>query len=98
MKNIVFIFFICCYSLSCYTPRYVYSPPTQNIPGLIKKNDVEIAIGRDQVMEKLRRFVTVYDNFLNSVCTRDQPDQSWLFCDFFDKDYGGVLRPAVHIL
>ncbi len=31
------------------------------------KNDVEIAIGRDQVMEKLRRFVTVYDNFLSSV-------------------------------
>lgn len=31
------------------------------------KNDVEIAIGREQVMEKLRRFVTVYDNFLSSV-------------------------------
>lgn len=31
------------------------------------KNDVEIAIGRDQVMEKLRRFVTVYDNFLSGV-------------------------------
>jgi cell division protein FtsQ len=31
------------------------------------KNDVEIAIGRDQVMEKMRRFVTVYDNFLNGV-------------------------------
>ena len=34
---------------------------------LTLKNDVEIAIGRDQVMEKLRRFVTVYDKFLNSV-------------------------------
>ncbi len=44
MKNIVFIFFICCYILSCYTPRYVYSPPTQNIPGLNKKNDVEVAV------------------------------------------------------
>jgi len=31
------------------------------------KNDVEIAIGREQVMEKLHRFVTVYDNFLGSV-------------------------------
>ncbi len=31
------------------------------------KNDVEIAIGRDQVMEKMRRFVTVYDNFLSGV-------------------------------
>jgi cell division protein FtsQ len=31
------------------------------------KNDIEIAIGRDQVMEKMRRFVTVYDNFLSSV-------------------------------
>ncbi len=34
---------------------------------LTLKNDVEIAIGREQVMEKLRRFVTVYDKFLNSV-------------------------------
>ena len=31
------------------------------------KNDVDIAIGRDQVMEKMRKFVTVYDNFLSSV-------------------------------
>lgn len=31
------------------------------------KNNVEIAIGREQVMEKLHRFVTVYDNFLGSV-------------------------------
>lgn len=31
------------------------------------KNDAEIAIGREQVMEKLRRFVTVYDKFLSSV-------------------------------
>ena len=31
------------------------------------KNAVEIAIGRDQVMEKMRRFVTVYDNYLGSV-------------------------------
>lgn len=34
---------------------------------LTLKNDVEIAIGRDQVMEKLRRFVTVYDNFLADI-------------------------------
>ncbi len=34
---------------------------------LTLKNDKEIAIGREQVMEKLRRFVTVYDKFLNSV-------------------------------
>lgn len=31
------------------------------------KNDVEIAIGRDQVMEKMRRFVTVYDTHLSHV-------------------------------
>jgi cell division protein FtsQ len=31
------------------------------------KNAVEIVIGRDQVMEKMRRFVTVYDNYLSSV-------------------------------
>lgn len=34
---------------------------------LTVKNHVEIAIGRDQVMEKIRRFVTVYDAHLNSV-------------------------------
>ncbi len=43
MKNILCIFFISCWASSCYTPRYVYSPPTQNIPGLDKKNDVELA-------------------------------------------------------
>lgn len=32
---------------------------------LTLKNDVEIAIGRDQVMEKMRRFVTVYEAQLN---------------------------------
>lgn len=34
---------------------------------LTLKNDKEIAIGREQVMEKLRRFVNVYDKFLSSV-------------------------------
>lgn len=34
---------------------------------LTLKNDKEIAIGREEVMEKLRRFVTVYDKFLGSV-------------------------------
>jgi cell division protein FtsQ len=36
---------------------------------LTVKNHVEIALGRDQVMEKIRRFVTVYDTKLNSVWT-----------------------------
>lgn len=31
------------------------------------KNHVEIALGRDQVMEKIRRFVTVYDTHLSNV-------------------------------
>jgi cell division protein FtsQ len=31
------------------------------------KNNVEIAIGRDQVMEKMRRFVTVYETQLQAV-------------------------------
>jgi cell division protein FtsQ len=31
------------------------------------KNGVEIVIGRDQVMEKLQRFVTAYDEFLSGV-------------------------------
>ena len=34
---------------------------------LTLKNDKEIAIGREEVMEKLRRFVTVYDKFLINV-------------------------------
>lgn len=34
---------------------------------LTVKNHVEIVIGRDQVMEKIRRFVTVYDAHLSSV-------------------------------
>lgn len=28
---------------ACYSPRYVYSPPTQNIPMLDKKNDLEFS-------------------------------------------------------
>lgn len=43
MKNILIGFFICCYISSCYTPRYVYSPSTQNVPSLDKKNDVELS-------------------------------------------------------
>ncbi len=41
-KSIVFIF-TCLYAGACYTPRYVYSPPTQNIPGINKENDIELA-------------------------------------------------------
>ena len=44
MKNILIRFFIFCNISSCYTPRYVYSPPTQNIPRIDKKNDVELAV------------------------------------------------------
>ncbi|MEO6636628.1 MAG: hypothetical protein ABIN25_00035 [Ginsengibacter sp.] len=41
-KNVIFIFTFL-YINACYTPRYVYSPPTQNIPGLNRKNDIELA-------------------------------------------------------
>lgn len=34
---------------------------------LMLKGDVEVAIGRDQVMEKMRRFMTIYDQHLNAV-------------------------------
>ncbi|MGM8228735.1 cell division protein FtsQ/DivIB [Cellvibrio sp. ARAG 10.3] len=34
---------------------------------LMLKGNVEVAIGRDQVMEKMRRFITVYDQHLNEV-------------------------------
>lgn len=43
MKNILSGFFICCFISSCYTPRYVYSPATQNIPAIDKRNDVELS-------------------------------------------------------
>ncbi len=43
MKYIAIIFFVCISIASCYTPRYVYSPPAQNIPGLALKNDVELS-------------------------------------------------------
>ena len=43
MKNILVNFFICCCISSCYTPRYVYSPVTQNIPSIDKRNDVELS-------------------------------------------------------
>lgn len=46
MKNIkvvILLFFISLYILSCYAPRYVYSPSTQNIPLLHKKNDLEFS-------------------------------------------------------
>ncbi|MEO8765918.1 MAG: hypothetical protein ABI416_16575 [Ginsengibacter sp.] len=28
---------------ACYSPRYIYSPPTQNIPLLTKKNDLQVS-------------------------------------------------------
>jgi hypothetical protein len=34
---------ICIIISSCYSPRYVYSPPTQNIPQLNKKGDINLA-------------------------------------------------------
>lgn len=34
---------------------------------LTLKNDIEVVIGRDQVMEKMRRFITVYDQHLNGL-------------------------------
>jgi hypothetical protein len=42
--KIIFLFFfisscLCC----CYSPRYVYSPSTQNIPTLHRKNDLEFS-------------------------------------------------------
>ena len=43
MKKILINFFICSFLSSCYTPRYVYSPPTQNVPSIDKKNDVELS-------------------------------------------------------
>lgn len=43
MKNILISFFISGVISSCYTPRYVYSPPTQNVPSIDKKNDVELS-------------------------------------------------------
>ena len=43
MRKYIFLLFISIGVCSCYSPRYVYSPPTQNIPLLDKKNDVELS-------------------------------------------------------
>ena len=43
MNKIVLIICFAICLVSCYSPRYVYSPPTQNVPNLKEKNDVEVA-------------------------------------------------------
>ncbi|MEO7445748.1 MAG: hypothetical protein ABIT96_09915 [Ferruginibacter sp.] len=44
MKNcLVLIFLWSCGAAGCYSPRYVYSTPAQNVPVLAKKGDAEIA-------------------------------------------------------
>lgn len=43
MKIIILIVFISVCMVSCYSPRYVYSPSTQNIPLLHTKNDLEFS-------------------------------------------------------
>lgn len=43
MKSSIILFFVSFSLYSCYSPRYVYSPSTQNIPLLHKKNDLEFA-------------------------------------------------------
>ncbi len=43
MKVSILLFFISLCMSSCYSPRYVYSPSTQNIPLLHKKNDLEFS-------------------------------------------------------
>ncbi|MEP6926733.1 MAG: hypothetical protein ABI834_03810, partial [Ginsengibacter sp.] len=43
MKIILFLFLFSISLFSCYSPRYVYSPPTQNIPLINKKNDFEFS-------------------------------------------------------
>ena len=43
MKFFSFFVVICAMLCSCYSPRYVYSPSTQNIPLLNKKNDLEFS-------------------------------------------------------
>jgi len=43
MKAAILLFFVSICMFSCYAPRYVYSPSTQNIPLLHKKNDLEFS-------------------------------------------------------
>lgn len=43
IKNCFIFLFISIALSSCYAPRYVYGPSTQNIPLLNKKNDVELS-------------------------------------------------------
>ena len=43
MKINFLLFLISISFFACYSPRYVYSPATQNIPLLNKKNDIELS-------------------------------------------------------
>ena len=43
-KNIYRVMILAVAFSSCYTPRYVYSPPTSNIPVLFKKGDNKLAV------------------------------------------------------
>ncbi|MEO8413072.1 MAG: hypothetical protein ABI472_05405 [Ginsengibacter sp.] len=43
MRRVIAFIFSTSMVCSCYSPRYVYSPPTQNIPLLHNKNDVELS-------------------------------------------------------
>lgn len=43
IKIIIIFVLASSYLCSCYSPRYVYSPSTQNIPLLHKKNDLEFS-------------------------------------------------------
>ena len=63
MRIFVAFFFVSITLNSCYTPRYVYSPPTQNIPSVHKKNDLE--------------FSAFYAGSVNTFKTKDNYNQGF---------------------
>lgn len=63
MRSFILFFFVCVTLFACYTPRYVYSPTTQNIPSVAKKNDLE--------------FSAFYAGSVNTFKTKDNYNQGF---------------------
>ena len=83
MKNIFAIICLCCYLSSCYTPRYVYSPVTQNIPSIDKKNDVEFIANYSTSVDLLRS----KRNYNNGIDLHS----AWAF----SKHFAGMLNENI---
>ncbi len=78
----VFIISVCFYS--CYSPRYIYNPPAQNVPLLNKKNDAELSA-----------FYSGSFNLLNKKGDKNYGfdfHSAWAFSKHFSIMINGTLR------